>query len=82
MPNAKTYLFEVVQGLKQKGHELDDDTLTELAKAMQGPELLQMMQSGEVTSQSLVDQALQGLQAVTQRRQPSQGSQPQLGLPV
>lgn len=73
MHDAKSYLFEVVQGLKKRGHEVDDDTLSEMAKAMQDPKLLQMLQSGEVTSQIIVDQAIQGIGAITQRRQQPQG---------
>lgn len=81
MPDPKTYLFEVVQGLKQRGHEVDDDTLREMAKAMQNPNLVQMMQSGQVTSQQLVEEAMKGLESVTQRRQQPQGQLlPQSGI--
>ena len=68
MPDVQTALFEVVQGLKQHGHEVDDDTLREMAKAMQSPALMQMMQSGQVTTQHLLTEALKGIETVQQRR--------------
>ena len=73
MPTLEDYLFEVVKGLKARGHTVDDETLREMAKAVQRPELLQMLQSGQVTSQHIVDEALQGVAAVRQRRQTPQG---------
>ena len=73
MHTPEDYLFEVVKGLKARGHTVDDETLREMAKAVQRPELLQMLQSGQVTSQHIVDEALQGVAAVRQRRQTPQG---------
>ena len=77
MADRNTYLFEIAQGLKAQGHELDDDTLKELAKAVQHPQLMSQLQSGQVTTRQIVEEAMNGLQVVTSRRQPQVG---QLGV--
>ena len=68
MPHTlEDYLFEIHQGLTQRGiPEMDDDTLRELSKALQQPQLMQQLQSGQVTTQQIVEEAIQGLQAVSE----------------
>ena len=77
MPKVEDYLFEIVQGLKQRGHNLDDTTLKELAKAVQHPQVMAQMQSGQLTSQTIIEQALMGIDTVKQRQLRPQGQLPQ-----
>ena len=66
------YLDELDLGLQQRGHApLDEASLREVAKHLNHPEVMQKLQSGELTTQKLLDEIDQGVQGARQKRSPT-----------
>ena len=73
MPSLEDTLFELDQKLKKRGlPEMDRSTLSEVANRLRHPEVMQALQSGQLTTDSLVEEVLQAMQA-TGQRPPSSG---------
>ena len=78
------WLFEIDQQLRQRGHPpMDASTLKEAYTRLQAPEVVQAFQSGQLTTQQLVEQADQAIQTARKPRGGlplPQGQQPVSGL--
>lgn len=64
-----TYLSDIHFEMRQRGlPEMDDETLKEVAKHVQHPEVMRAMQSGQLTASKIVDEVQQAMQGIRQRR--------------
>ena len=77
MPTLEQYLTEIDEGLQAKGYQpFDEAGLLELAKHLNHPEVMQGLQSGQLTTQQLMQEVEQGVQAMQARRGPKQAPVP------
>ena len=67
MADLSDYLWAIHKELKGRGlPEMDDDTLRELSKHLQHPQVMQGFQSGQLTAAKIVDEVQSALQAVAE----------------
>ncbi len=70
MPSLEQYLMELDEGLQQQGHApLDEASLREVAKHLNHPEVMQQLQSGQLTTQQLVQEVGHAMGAMRGPRQ-------------
>ena len=81
--NLENVMFEVDRGLRKRGYPaLDAPTLKEMHARMQTPEVLQGLQSGQLTPQYIIDQAVQAIQTMrTGGQQVPASPRPALTMP-
>lgn len=89
MPQLEDYLVQIHTEMQTRGMpELDDDTVKELSRRMQHPNVMQGFQSGQLTAKTIVDEVQAALRATAEggdiadrSGQHTQRLRGQLGMP-
>ena len=70
MPTLEQYLWDIHSEMRsRKLPEMDDDTLRELAKHLQHPDVMQGFQRGQLTAKGIVDEVQTALRSVSGKQE-------------